>query len=50
MDSAELTTVDLRAFHVPSGEITHPMQTWDSSTEHFCVPGPWHLSIIVLDG
>lgn len=31
MDSAELTIVDLRASRVPSGEITHPMETWDSS-------------------
>lgn len=50
MDSAELTIVDLRAFHVPRGENTHPMETWDSSTEHICVSGPWCLPIITLHG
>lgn len=58
MGSAELTVTGccfchlqpaLTAFHVPSGEITHPVETRDSSTEHFCVPGPWRLPIIALD-
>lgn len=47
-DSAELTVEGccfchlqptLRAFRVPSGAITHPMETWDSSTERFCALG-----------
>jgi hypothetical protein len=54
-DSAELTVAGqvqpvLRAFLVLRDEITHPMETWDSFTEHFYVPGPWRLPIIALDG